>query len=62
MLCGYPPFYSENPRKQLSQGMKRRIMHGEYDFPAPEWSKVSDLAKDIVKRYPIFVVKLFSKV
>ena len=40
MLCGYPPFYSENPRKQLSQGMKRRIMHGEYDFPAPEWSKV----------------------
>ncbi|XP_066927972.1 MAP kinase-activated protein kinase 5-like [Clytia hemisphaerica] len=50
MLCGYPPFYSENPRKQLSQGMKRRIMHGEYDFPAPEWSKVSDLAKDVVKR------------
>ncbi|XP_057295950.1 MAP kinase-activated protein kinase 5-like [Hydractinia symbiolongicarpus] len=50
MLCGYPPFYSENPRKQLSQGMKRRIMHGEYDFPAPEWSKVSDLAKDVVKK------------
>ena len=25
-------------------------MHGEYDFPAPEWSKVSDLAKDVVKR------------
>jgi len=22
----------------------------EYDFPAPEWSKVSDLAKDVVKR------------
>jgi len=50
MLCGYPPFYSENPKKQLSQGMKRRIMQGEYDFPAPEWSKVSDLAKDVVKR------------
>ena len=50
MLCGYPPFYSENPKKQLSQGMKRRIMHGEYDFPAPEWSKVSDLGKDVVKR------------
>ena len=50
MLCGYPPFYSENPKKQLSQGMKRRIMHGEYDFPVPEWSKVSDLAKDVVKR------------
>nr|XP_047142167.1 MAP kinase-activated protein kinase 5-like [Hydra vulgaris] len=50
MLCGYPPFYSENPRKQLSQGMKRRIMEGEYDFPAPEWSKISDLAKDVIKR------------
>ena len=50
MLCGYPPFYSENPKKQLSQGMRRRIMHGEYDFPAPEWSKVSDLAKDAVRR------------
>ena len=25
-------------------------MHGEYDFPAPEWSKVSDLAKDVVKK------------
>ena len=50
MLCGYPPFYSENPHKQLSQGMRRRIMAGEYDFPAPEWSRVSQDAKDVVKR------------
>ena len=50
MLCGYPPFYSENPRKQLSQGMRRRIMSGDYDFPAHEWARVSDLAKDVVRR------------
>eukprot|EP00794_Sanderia_malayensis_P014197 gene14197-15678_t len=50
MLCGYPPFYSENPRKQLSQGMRRRIMAGQYDFPPHEWSRVSDSAKDVVQR------------
>ena len=50
MLCGYPPFYSENPRKQLSQGMRRRIMAGEYDFPHHEWGRVSDMAKDVVRR------------
>ena len=50
MLCGYPPFYSENPRKQLSHGMKRRIMQGEYDFPAPEWLGISEMAKDVVRK------------
>ncbi|PFX24120.1 MAP kinase-activated protein kinase 5 [Stylophora pistillata] len=48
MLCGYPPFYSEVPRKQLSQGMRRRIMAGEYDYPEKEWSKISSDAKDVI--------------
>lgn len=48
MLCGYPPFYSEVPRKQLSQGMKRRIMAGEYDYPEKEWSKISPEAKEVI--------------
>ena len=51
MLCGYPPFYSEVPRKQLSQGMKRRIMAGEYDYPEKEWSKISPEAKEVIARY-----------
>ena len=55
MLCGYPPFYSENPRKQLSQGMRRRIMAGEYDFPHHEWGRVSDIAKDVVRRFVLFL-------
>ncbi|XP_020609082.1 MAP kinase-activated protein kinase 5-like isoform X1 [Orbicella faveolata] len=48
MLCGYPPFYSEVPRKQLSQGMRKRIMAGEYDYPDKEWSKISAEAKDVI--------------
>ncbi|XP_032234097.2 MAP kinase-activated protein kinase 5-like isoform X2 [Nematostella vectensis] len=50
MLCGYPPFYSEVPRKQLSQGMRRRIMAGEYSFPEQEWSKISLEAKDVISK------------
>ncbi|XP_031551117.1 MAP kinase-activated protein kinase 5-like isoform X3 [Actinia tenebrosa] len=50
MLCGYPPFYSEVPRKQLSQGMRRRIMAGQFTFPDPEWSKISNEAKDVVSK------------
>ena len=25
----------------ISPGMKRRIRNGQYEFPAPEWSRVS---------------------
>ena len=50
MLCGYPPFYSEVPSKQMSHGMRRKIMAGEYDFPEKEWSKVSTQAKDCIAR------------
>lgn len=51
MLCGYPPFYSEVPSKQMSHGMRRKIAAGEYDFPDKEWSKVSKQAKDCINRY-----------
>ena len=50
MLCGYPPFYSEVPSKQMSHGMRRKIAAGEYDFPDKEWSKVSKQAKDCINR------------
>ena len=53
MLCGYPPFYSEVPRKQLSQGMRRRIMAGDYDYPDKEWSKISAEAKEVIARYSV---------
>lgn len=29
--------------------MKKRIRLGQYDFPAPEWSNVSQEARDLIK-------------
>ena len=43
-LCGYPPFYS-NHGMAISPGMKKRIRNGQYEFPAPEWSRVSQDGK-----------------
>lgn len=40
-LCGFPPFYS-NTGQAISPGMKRRIRLGQYGFPNPEWSDVSE--------------------
>lgn len=47
-LCGFPPFYS-NHGLAISPGMKKRIRLGQYDFPAPEWSNVSQEARDLIK-------------
>lgn len=52
LLCGYPPFYSEHPssRRTIDKTMRRKIMNASYTFPSEEWLRVSDSAKDIVKR------------
>ncbi|TKS70995.1 MAP kinase-activated protein kinase 3 [Collichthys lucidus] len=47
LLCGFPPFYS-NTGQAISPGMKRRIRMGQYEFPNPEWSEVSQEAKDLI--------------
>lgn len=47
-LCGFPPFYSEQGLA-ISPGMKKRIRTGQYTFPDPEWSCVSQCAKDLIK-------------
>uniref|UniRef100_A0A8D3C9N5 non-specific serine/threonine protein kinase n=1 Tax=Scophthalmus maximus TaxID=52904 RepID=A0A8D3C9N5_SCOMX len=48
LLCGYPPFYS-NHGLAISPGMKRRIRLGQYEFPNPEWSDVSEEAKQLIR-------------
>ncbi|KAM4741858.1 MAP kinase-activated protein kinase 2 [Anableps anableps] len=48
LLCGYPPFYS-NHGLAISPGMKRRIRKGQYEFPNPEWSEVSEEAKQLIR-------------
>jgi len=45
LLCGFPPFYEENTAKLF-----QTIMDGKYDFPDPEWTNVSDSAKDLIQR------------
>ncbi|XP_051532509.1 MAP kinase-activated protein kinase 2-like isoform X1 [Myxocyprinus asiaticus] len=47
LLCGYPPFYS-NHGLAISPGMKTRIRMGQYEFPNPEWSEVSEEAKQLI--------------
>ncbi|XP_012883699.1 PREDICTED: MAP kinase-activated protein kinase 3 [Dipodomys ordii] len=48
LLCGFPPFYS-NTGQAISPGMKRRIRLGQYGFPNPEWSDVSEDAKQLIR-------------
>uniref|UniRef100_A0A8C4WAT7 non-specific serine/threonine protein kinase n=1 Tax=Gopherus evgoodei TaxID=1825980 RepID=A0A8C4WAT7_9SAUR len=48
LLCGFPPFYS-NTGQAISPGMKRRIRMGQYGFPNPEWSEVSEEAKQLIR-------------
>nr|XP_057911373.1 MAP kinase-activated protein kinase 2 [Doryrhamphus excisus] len=48
LLCGYPPFYSDHGLA-ISPGMKKRIRMGQYVFPNPEWSDVSEEAKQLIK-------------
>ncbi|XP_059185405.1 MAP kinase-activated protein kinase 2 [Centropristis striata] len=48
LLCGYPPFYS-NHGLAISPGMKRRIRMGQYEFPYPEWSEVSEEAQQLIR-------------
>jgi len=44
LLCGFPPFWGEG-QKELFEN----IMNGNYDFPDPEWTEVSQEAKDFIK-------------
>jgi len=44
LLCGYPPFYA-----QSQPALFEKIIHADYDFPEPEWSYISDTAKDFIR-------------
>jgi len=44
LLCGFPPFYDES-----TAGLYRQIKNGQYDFPDPYWTDITNDAKDVVK-------------
>eukprot|EP00741_Cyanophora_paradoxa_P006671 tig00001030_g6452.t1 len=45
LLCGFPPFYSDNEAVLFKQ-----IMKGEFDFPDPEWTEITPAAKELVRK------------
>jgi len=49
LLCGYPPFFGDSDREIL-----RSVKKGAFDFPSPEWDKISDEAKDLIKQMLTF--------
>ncbi|XP_049554592.1 MAP kinase-activated protein kinase 5 isoform X10 [Orcinus orca] len=50
MLCGYPPFYSRHHSRTIPKDMRRKIMTGSFEFPEEEWSQISEMAKDVVRK------------
>lgn len=54
MLCGYPPFYSKHHSRTIPKDMRKKIMTGSFDFPEDEWSQISEMAKDIVRKWAPF--------
>jgi len=43
LLCGFSPFLSSN-----QTGLFEKIMKVDYDFPDPEWTHISDSAKEFI--------------
>jgi len=46
LICGYPPFYSDNERD--NRPLFNSICRGQYEFHADAWSDVSNEAKQLV--------------
>jgi len=44
LLCGFPPFYSESTHQLYQQ-----IKAGDYSFPSPYWTDISNSAKDLIR-------------
>jgi calcium-dependent protein kinase len=45
LLCGYPPFYGDTDPEIFAS-----VRAGRYDFDSPEWTQVSNEAKDLISR------------
>ncbi|KAL0426621.1 UNVERIFIED_CONTAM: Calcium-dependent protein kinase [Sesamum latifolium] len=45
LLCGVPPFWGES-----EQEIFKEVLHGDVDLTSDPWPKISDSAKDLVKK------------
>uniref|UniRef100_K3WYN0 Protein kinase domain-containing protein n=1 Tax=Globisporangium ultimum (strain ATCC 200006 / CBS 805.95 / DAOM BR144) TaxID=431595 RepID=K3WYN0_GLOUD len=46
LLCGYPPFYGDTDPEIFAS-----VRAGRYDFDSPEWTQVSNEAKDLISPF-----------
>lgn len=54
MLCGFPPFYDDGDNMgQLFE----QIMEGDFDFPDPYWTDISDAAQDLIENLLVVEVE-----
>lgn len=44
LLCGFPPFYATSQNVLFE-----KILSADYDFPDPEWTHVSEAAKNFIR-------------
>ena len=45
LLCGFPPFNGDD-----DEDIMKNVLKKKYGFPSPEWDKISDGAKNLIKR------------
>lgn len=45
LLCGFPPFNGANEGEII-----KKVQSGKYSFDMPQWRKVSESAKDLIRR------------
>uniref|UniRef100_A0A3Q4GER9 non-specific serine/threonine protein kinase n=1 Tax=Neolamprologus brichardi TaxID=32507 RepID=A0A3Q4GER9_NEOBR len=45
LLCGFPPFRSENNQQE---DLFDQILRGQLDFPSPYWDNITDSAKELI--------------
>ena len=51
LICGRPPFLvSTLPQTNMSEGMKNRIINGNYNLRGNIWDNVSNEAKSLVEK------------
>jgi len=52
VLCGFPPFYG--PKQNI---LFEKILNADYDFPDPEWTNISDEAKDFIRHLLVLEIE-----
>jgi len=45
LLCGFPPFFAKT-----QPALFEKIIKADYSFPEPEWSFISETAKDFIRK------------